>query len=269
MLRIAGNNRPELEKVLSHYSSEDSDPEKLKAAKYLIRYLPYHQSYGTQISEYYDAVDSVIALYPERGDQEKHIKELEAAYRPKYKLYPDIEIVTADFLIGNIEEAFGQWRNGAWARHLTFDEFCELLLPYKCFEGQPIEDWRKACKDICRGNLDKFGLCDDYHQNAYIAATEVNRRMKEVTPQKFGRMSTLPIYRPTTVMNLPCAYCPTYCKSCVLLMRSKGIPVSYDFIPQWSNRHKGHSWNTVYTCVSDIWNFPRTKRIPERCTIPI
>lgn len=247
VLRIAGNNRPELEKVLSHYSSEDSDPEKLKAAKYLIRYLPYHQSYGTQISEYYDAVDSVIALYPERGDQEKHIKELEAAYRPKYKLYPDIEIVTADFLIGNIEEAFGQWRNGAWARHLTFDEFCELLLPYKCFEGQPIEDWRKACKDICRGNLDKFGLCDDYHQNAYIAATEVNRRMKEVTPQKFGRMSTLPIYRPTTVMNLPCAYCPTYCKSCVLLMRSKGIPVSYDFIPQWSNRHKGHSWNTVYT----------------------
>lgn len=246
-LEMAGENRPELEHVLSYYTSQDDDPEKLHAAKYLIRYLPYHRSYGAEISAYYDAVDSVVARYPEREDQEEHIRELEPAYRPKYRLYRDIDIVTADFLIENIDTAFEQWRNGAWAGHLTFDEFCEILLPYKCFEGQPLEDWRAACKGVCEGDLERFGLCDDYHQNAYIAATEVNRRMKEVTPQKFGRMSTLPIFRPTTVMNLPCAYCPTYCKSCVLLMRSKGIPVCYDFIPQWSNRHKGHSWNTVYT----------------------
>ena len=44
-LKYAGDNRAELEQVLSHYSSNKSDSLKLRAACYLIEYMPYHRSY--------------------------------------------------------------------------------------------------------------------------------------------------------------------------------------------------------------------------------
>lgn len=245
-LKEAGENRRELEAVLSHYTVLN-DTFKLKAAQYLIRYMPYHFSYGEEIKNYYRAVDSVIALSEDKLEQEKLIKALQPTYENYYRRYRDIKIINADFLIRSIDTAFEQWRQGKWAGHLNFDEFCEYLLPYKCFEGQPLDDWRNAYYDICKGNIDMAYLCDDYEQSSFFAATEVNRRMKEATPQSFGLLTTLPIYDPGIIIELPFAYCSTYCMGCVLTMRSKGIPVAYDFTPHWSNRSNGHSWNTVYT----------------------
>ena len=42
-LRLAKDNRPELEKVLAHY---EGDSLKLEAAKFLIRHMPGHYSYA-------------------------------------------------------------------------------------------------------------------------------------------------------------------------------------------------------------------------------
>ena len=42
-LRHAGDNRPELEKVLEHYRQDPADSLKYRAAEYLIRYMPYHR----------------------------------------------------------------------------------------------------------------------------------------------------------------------------------------------------------------------------------
>ncbi len=209
--------------------------------------MPFHFSYGTDIRDYYHVIDSVIALSDEKLEQEKHIKLLQPRFENRYQEHRDIETISADFLIQSIDAAFKQWQQGKWAAHLDFDEFCEYLLPYKCFEGQPLEDWRSAYYDICKGDIDKAYLCDDYEQSSFFAAMEVNRRMKEATPQSPGLLTTLPIFDPAIILKLPFAYCSTYCKGCVLTMRSKGIPVSYDFTPQWSNRTNGHSWNTVYT----------------------
>lgn len=50
-LREAGENRGELEAVLSHYAKLD-DRQKLEAAQYLIRYMPYHTSYDKGIEDY-------------------------------------------------------------------------------------------------------------------------------------------------------------------------------------------------------------------------
>lgn len=67
------------------------------------------------------------------------------------------------------------------------------------------------------------------------------------TPQSFGLLKTLPIYDPDIILKLPFSNCATYCLGAVLIMRSKGIPVAYDFTPNWSTGNNGHSWNTVYT----------------------
>lgn len=246
-LKAAEENRGEIEAVLHHYAEEDKDPLKLEAAQYLIRYMPYHFSYGEEIKDYYHAVDSVIALSDDKLEQERQIKALHRFYNDRYRRYQDIKVVRADFLIKSIDKAFEQWQHGKWAAHLNFDEFCEYLLPYKCFEGQPLDDWRTTYYDVCKGNIDMGYLCDDYEQSSFFAAMEVNQQMKEVTRQSFGLLTTLPIYDPRVINKLPYAHCSTYCTSCVQIMRSKGIPVAYDFTPHWSNRQNGHSWNTVYT----------------------
>ena len=239
-LREAGENRGELEAVLSHYAKLD-DRQKLEAAQYLIRYMPYHTSYDKGIEDYYHAIDSVVALSEDKLEQEKHIESLRLRFESKYKQKRDIEVITSEFLIQSIDEAFKQWRECEWAEHLDFEQFCEYLLPYKCFEGQPLTEWRNAYYDICKGDIDLAYLCDEYKRNPIFAATEVNNQMKN-TPQSFGLLKTLPIYDPDIILKLPFSNCATYCLGAVLIMRSKGIPVAYDFTPNWSTGNNGHSW---------------------------
>lgn len=54
---------------MSHYAKLD-DRQKLEAAQYLIRYMPYHTSYDKGIEDYYHAIDSVVALSEDKLEQE-------------------------------------------------------------------------------------------------------------------------------------------------------------------------------------------------------
>ena len=55
VLDSAGSNRSELEAVLDHYRTQDNNPQKLRAAEFLIENMPAHYSYaGDEIHEYYD-----------------------------------------------------------------------------------------------------------------------------------------------------------------------------------------------------------------------
>lgn len=58
-LKVAGDNRPELEAVLDHYKD---NPEKLAAAKFLIENMPAHRSYkGDEIHQYYEIAKGVLS----------------------------------------------------------------------------------------------------------------------------------------------------------------------------------------------------------------
>lgn len=48
-LKTAGTNRRELEAVLSHYRETDSNPEKLRAAEFLIENIPAHYSFAENL----------------------------------------------------------------------------------------------------------------------------------------------------------------------------------------------------------------------------
>ena len=142
-LRQAGDNRSELEAVLTHYSNE---PEKLDAARYLISNLPAHYSYeGDSIHEYYDYAARILSdtlLTPEQQrDTLLYVSERDFQ-NVATQTIPDACIITADYLIKNIDMAYAQWKTCPWARQLTFDEFCEWLLPYKIKELQSLDSWR-------------------------------------------------------------------------------------------------------------------------------
>jgi hypothetical protein len=43
----------------------------------------------------------------------------------------DAHVITADYLIENIDLAFEEWEKRPWNKYFTFDDFCELILPYQ------------------------------------------------------------------------------------------------------------------------------------------
>ena len=61
-------------------------------------------------------------------------------YRNLPKIY-DAHIITAEYLIDNIDRAFDNWQKRPWNRSLSFEDFCEYLLPYRIGD-EPLEEWK-------------------------------------------------------------------------------------------------------------------------------
>lgn len=125
-LRQAGNNRPELERVLEHYAD---NPEKLAAAHFLIENMPAHYSYAdsSAIHEYYSIALNVLQSDLSPVAQRDSLYNLTNSrfYGLEYNTISDVKIIKSDFLIKSIDQAFKEWKERPWAAHLTFDEFCE------------------------------------------------------------------------------------------------------------------------------------------------
>ena len=159
-LSLAGENRAELEKVLTHYKNS-GERKKYRAACYLIDNMKYHGSYGK--IEYLDnRIDSLareadVAYYNDvKGMSHKEIlsddikrkmdnagkeycKKLgELSYDSvKYsnRFHHDYKEIDSKFLIEHIDHAFEMWETSPYAENLSFDEFCEYLLPYRSIPG--------------------------------------------------------------------------------------------------------------------------------------
>ena len=146
VLDSAGSNRSELEAVLDHYRTQDVNPDKLRAAEFLIENMPAHYSYaGNEIHEYYAYAAKILAnksLSPEQQrDSLLSITDLKYRDLPNQTV-PDAQVIKADFLIKNIDTSYDRWVNCDWASQITFDEYLEWLLPYKATELQELDAWR-------------------------------------------------------------------------------------------------------------------------------
>ncbi len=242
-LRAAGDNRPELEAVLDHYRS-DADSLKLRAAKYLIRYMPLHRSYDAAIEAMYDRIDSMIPCYGDPDSLTAAIADEYLRVKSQIGTHFDIQTVSSDYLIRNIEQAFDLWRNKPWAGLLDFDEFCEYLLPYKCADMQPLTDWRTELAGLYNGELGKHPS-ELWRDNPRIAAKDVNKVLYKLKRSYTADPNPCPVFRATTITNLPKGTCTETSIATAQIMRSKGIPVGVDFIPNWATRPRSHCWMTV------------------------
>lgn len=246
-LLCAGENRHELEKVLEHYSD---DAEKLAAAKFLILNMPGHYSYAdtNAVMAYSREVDSIVNAMRDRPHSEIRDSINQCAIRHGIQNLPtiqDCEIITADYLIRNIDEAFRSWKEGRWARHLTFDDFCEYLLPYKVEELQLLDDWRIRLKDYYTERLHDLALCDVLKNSAYEACRQVNYSLHDSLRPNHGTQLDCPFMPVEILAKVPFGSCDDYAVLASTVFWSLGIPVVRDFTPQWAFRSQGHSWNVV------------------------
>ena len=261
-LRLAGDNRLELEKVLEHYKN---DKQKYKAAIFLIENMPGHYSYSetAYLNAYYDALDSVFALTNHADDALKDslFQQVKGEYAiGKLSIVSDVKIMHSDYLIANIDHAFSIWQNGKSATYLNFDDFCEYLLPYKVCETQMLDNWRIYYDNFAAETLRRAQYCKLYKNSVWKTCEFVNMELKELTKPrlsteyyipleiklKIGLGTQIPVRRMSTLSKVPYGTCDDYTDLATAVMRAKGIPVAIDFTPQWPFRSSGHSWNVLF-----------------------
>ena len=247
-LQLAGPNRVELEKVLDHFAG---DSLKLEAAKFLIKNMPGHYSYvdTTAVNSYALAVDSIIESMKDVTDFNVIRDSIDSKAHElgidTLRKVSDCRIITSDFLIQNIDTAFYDWQQGPWAQHISFEDFCEWILPYKVEELQPLDDWRTQMKNFCAKNLGELDCCDQLCHSPLAAARILNNDLADSLRPVTGlsvRNAHIPMKHRT---HLPFGQCSDYAQMAATILRSHGIPVVVDFTPQWARRSLGHAWNVL------------------------
>lgn len=255
MLDAAGDNRKELEKVLQHY---EKDKQKYDAACFLISNMGGKcTSVGKGVDEFHTFIDSVYQI----RQQEYDIPAIYEAYKKKAVYYGrpperlwDLRYITADYLIKSIDEAFEVWPK-PWNKHLSFDEFCEWILPYR-FYDERLEDWRTLYKKEFEG------LLSDSIQTAKDACTVINNKLISL-PIHIALSSVRPSsIRPSSLLHMKFGLCEDYATMAVYAMRSLGIPVGIEVIPHWGNNNNSHTFNVVYDNDGSFYDFSGGEQNP-------
>lgn len=229
-LEFASSNRAELEKVLHHY---EHDSLKLEAAKFLIRNMPHCYSYpqGGDM----DSVKRVRTYYSPFGqiDQTYAKQWGHYTYRNLPKIY-DAHVITARHLIDNIDHSFDNWRKRPWNRSLSFEDFCEYLLPYRLGD-EPLEEWRELYEKEYGYLLDSIYTGSDVVE----AANLVSKHLQEpvfIYCEDFE----LPHIGPRYLFKHRYGSCMDAADIVTYTFRAIGIPCMED-----TDARGGHVWNVV------------------------
>lgn len=234
-LRMADYNRFELEKVLQHYKN---DSLKTKAAIFLIENMPY---YSYQSSS---EIDSIKVLMSDIFNK-KNITEKERQKGIYWKkniqsvIKYDIREITAEMLIDNIDLSFEVWRKKTWNKNLSFEDFCELILPYRIAE-EPLTFWRKKYYEKYNPILDSLYNGTDVVE----ACNRLSDYMKNEGFYYFTDFGT-PRQGAKFQLNNRIGTCRDACDIATYVMRSVGIPVTADMFPYSPEYKIDHEWNVV------------------------
>ena len=242
-------NKKKFEKVIKHYRGKKNEL-KLKASYFIIENINDFGFYQSAQLDKYDVFFDVLAAKPEDykvklpwySSEVDHIFDsLETIYG---KLNPnelqfkkDVDAFTTKSFITYIDDSFKAWEN-PWSKNLSFDEFCEYILPYRC-SMEALESWRPMftenfswVKDSLTSDASLIDAARLINSDAELKyASGLGRYITSISPSNLlkGRFGS-------------CADMSTF-KS--LALRSFGVPVCTDFIPQWGNDHNTHFWNAI------------------------
>jgi hypothetical protein len=148
----------------------------------------------------------------------------------------DVKYITGDYLINNIELAFEVWRERPWGKHITFETFCEEILPYRV-DTEPLENWREKV-------LASFSDIDILLRHPNMSAVEACITVNSVLP-RFRLDKDFPTMSYSQLMASTRGPCANMAAFAAFVMRALGIPVTIDHVPRWITLPATHTWNTV------------------------
>lgn len=255
-LQTAGSNRQELEKVMQHYKG---DKQKENAARFLIQnMLGKYYLEGDKIDQFHHFIDSVYQIEQEEYDQQtinKTYRTNNNLQRSSFKQQTDLQRLNADFLITQIDAAFLAWQK-PWNKHLSFEDFCEWILPYRIGNEIP-ETWREQYYNTFSG------LLTDSISTAHDACVAINNELIKLPIHIFTDFPKPADIKPSSLIHIKFGLCGDYTHLAVYAMRSVGIPVSTGVIPHWGRRNNNHSFNLLYCEDGKYYDFAGGEQNPR------
>jgi hypothetical protein len=248
-LQLAADNRVELEKVLKHYK-RPKDSLKLKSAYFLIANMVGEGfQYGRIIDDYNKIFDILAGKseewkknqpwYAKTIDQmlDSLVKRYGAVTQNSLMYYTDLKVLDSKYLITNINQAVEAWQK-PWSSHITFEQFCEYILPYRTFGERP-EYWRNAYKNKYDYILDSVKNPND--------VLEVGLHLNQAAMPYFSLgFDKFPVtIAPSNLLKGNFGNCSNNANHKILAFRSMGVPVALDFIPIYGNNRNKHFWNST------------------------
>lgn len=231
-LEFAGKNRVELEKVLEHYKG---DTMKYRAACFLIENMPRWYSYdGWQLDTLHALLERQLAGTLRESDRMWHGFD----FHTLEKVY-DARVITSDYLIRNIEMSFREWQERPWNRTLPFEDFCELILPYR-IGNERLTEWRTLYRSYYGSLLDSLYTGSDMLEACKIINDELARQ-----DCRYCVDWNVPHHDAIHLFHTRIGYCRENSDLIQYAMRSCGIPVAADFMPYSPDYRYSHEWNVV------------------------
>lgn len=232
--------------VLTHYSNP-ADSLKRSAAQFLFDNMEGHSYMTFDLADSNNTVvDFNVLSYANYDDLIASFDTLEKQHGvldfKKRDVVDDDSVITAAFLINHIDLAFAAWRNRAWAKDFTLNQFCEYILPYRG-SNEPLENWREyfctrydsafqhmknPSDPIEAASLINQDLIAWFHFDPRFYYHPTDQGLTDMLSTKLGRcedMTNLTIYA----------------------MRANGLAVTSDYTPYWANSGNNHAWNSIVT----------------------
>lgn len=246
-LVLAGSNRSELEAVLNYYTANDPNPQKLRAAEFLIENMPAHYSYaGNEIYQYYDYAARILTdkeLTPEQ-QRDSLLAITDSKYKdlPKHTI-PDAQVIKAEYLIDNIDKSYAMWSTCPWASQVRFDEYLEWLLPYKATELQELDNWRDTLNIYFSDGLKNMVPNDvEYGTTMKTADIVRNETLRKLNRHGLYSRAGLPLLSANLQARQTYGNISDYTLTAVLTFRSVGIPAVIDETPVGSRGTAASCW---------------------------
>lgn len=243
-LNFAGKNRFELDKVLKHY---ENDSLKLKAASFLIRNMPQHFSLEVPNMDLLEQlkVKSIREDSLSITDLTQ-LKQLQKSM--SYRRIFDCQVITANYLIENIDWSFKIWKERPWAKHYSFDDFCQMILPYR-IGHEPLESWKKDYYKVFSPLLDSLYQGSDVIAACNALSVYLGR---EGISNNYVMPSELPYYRPSFLLRERSGACNASTNFAIYTLRSLGIPVNQDILYYSYDLSQAHYWVSVKDTTGEL-----------------
>ncbi|MDR3266191.1 MAG: O-antigen ligase family protein [Tannerella sp.] len=235
-----GTNRSvqELEKVLTHYKQNPADSLKYRAAVFLIENMSIHY-YLQENAEYFDIMDSLNRSDLKNDDVYTRFDSIKKQTVTSPRVVFKDESLPSEFLIAHIDKSFANWESAPWKTEVGFEDFCEYILPYAVV-------------------TEKRELWTDYYREkywCYLSGYTSDMSMADVCNMLNDSLKShevmvifskaLQNYPPLSADYIRYGSCDNYAARTIYIMRSLGLPVGKDFVPQWGSYLRGHAWNTI------------------------
>jgi len=248
-LKMAGENRPELEKVLEHYRQRPEDSLKYRAACFLVEHMKWHASAERitpptpALREWISRIDS-MHRYMTQNVKDIHLhspakEKIYAQYtqvthlllktvpvdtpRVEKGYFPDPRHVNAAFLTSQIDHAFQTWKTSPHARHLSFEQFREMILPYRTIIGYPFYANGKELNELIGYHL---------HQSDQKTLKEFAKRFELYSETIYNTLSPYsrkPLPGSSHFLSGKLVDCLSTAHHTCVAFRAYGIPAAVDY----------------------------------------